>query len=56
MIEALLPVVLLVGIATLAATVRTLQSSRRAESHGEDRFELLRDQNGSSCCVKSAAF
>ena len=45
MIEALLPVVLLVGVATLALTVRTLRSARMAEDLGEDRFELLRDQN-----------
>ena len=45
MIDALLPVVLLVAVATLAVAVGTLRSSRRAEDLGEDRYELLRDQH-----------
>jgi DNA repair exonuclease SbcCD ATPase subunit len=44
MIDPLLATVLLVGIATLAATIGTLRSSRRSEDLGEDRYELLRDQ------------
>ena len=44
MIYALLPIVLVVSIASLAVAVRTLQSSRRAEGLSEDRYELLRDQ------------
>ena len=44
MIDALLPIVLVVSIASLAVTVRTLQSSRRAEDLSEDRYELLREQ------------
>ena len=45
MIEVLLPIVLIVGIASLAVTVITLQSSRRSEDLGEDRYDLLRDQH-----------
>jgi hypothetical protein len=44
LLEALLPLVLVVGIATLAVAIRALQSSRRSEELGEDRYELLRDQ------------
>jgi len=43
-IDVLLVTVLLVGIATLVAILVTLRSSRRAEEFGEDRYELLRDQ------------
>ena len=43
MIDVLLPVVLLVGLATLAIALSALWSSRRSESLGEDRYELLRD-------------
>jgi chromosome segregation ATPase len=44
MIGMLLVTVLLVAIATLVAILVTLRSSRRAEELGEDRYELLRDQ------------
>jgi hypothetical protein len=44
MIGMLLVSVLLVGIVTLVAILVTLRSSRRAEELGEDRYELLRDQ------------
>src|ERR671911_1743397 len=44
MIDALLGVILLVGVATLIITIGTLRSSRRSEDLGEDRYELLRDQ------------
>ena len=44
MIDLLLPAVLVVGIVTLAVAVRTLWSSRRSEGLGENRYELLRDQ------------
>src|SRR5215203_2570564 len=44
MIGALLPVVLLVSIATLAVAIVALRSSRRSEELGEDRYELLSDQ------------
>jgi hypothetical protein len=44
MIDLLLPAVLLVGIATLAVAVLTFRSSRRSEELGEDRYELVRDQ------------
>jgi chromosome segregation ATPase len=43
-IDALLPVVLVVSIVTLAIAIGTLRSSRRSEDLGEDRYELLRDQ------------
>src|SRR5215210_8141418 len=45
MIDALLGVVLLVGVATLAVAIGALRSSRRSEGLGEDRHELLRDQH-----------
>src|SRR5215216_798782 len=45
MMDLLLPVVLLVGIVTLAIAIGTLRSSRRSEDLGEDRYELLRDQH-----------
>ena len=45
MIDALLSVVLLIGVATLAVAFYSLRSSRRSESLGEDRYELLRDQH-----------
>src|SRR5215203_7253460 len=45
MIHELLGVILLVGVATLAVTIGTLRSSRRSEGLGEDRYELLRDQD-----------
>jgi type II secretory pathway pseudopilin PulG len=45
MIDALLAVVLLVGLATLAVAIGALRSSRRRlEELGENRYELLRDQ------------
>jgi type II secretory pathway pseudopilin PulG len=44
MIGMLLVSVLLVGIVILVAILVTLRSSRRAEELGEDRYELLRDQ------------
>src|ERR687885_905967 len=53
MSNALIPIVLIVGVATVAVVgsatfavaVRILQSSRRSEDLGEDRYELLRDQH-----------
>jgi hypothetical protein len=45
MIDLLLPAVLVMGIVTLAVTVRNLLSARRSEELGESRYELLRDQN-----------
>jgi hypothetical protein len=44
MIDALLPIVLVISATILVVTVRTLGSSRRAEDLGEDRYEFLRDQ------------
>src|ERR687890_574550 len=44
MIDLLVPAVLVVGIVTLAVTVRNLLSARRSEELGENRYELLRDQ------------
>ena len=44
MIDALLGAVLLVGVATLAVAIGALRSSRRSEGLGENRYELLRDQ------------
>jgi chromosome segregation ATPase len=43
--EALLTVILLLGIATLTISFYALRSSRRSEGLGEDRYELLRDQH-----------
>ena len=45
MMDLLLPVVLLVSVATLAIAIGILRSSRRSEELGEDRYELLRDQH-----------
>src|SRR5687768_18160298 len=45
MIDLLIPAVLVVGIVTLAVTVRNLLSARRSEELGESRHELLRDQH-----------
>jgi biopolymer transport protein ExbB/TolQ len=45
MTDVLVPIVLLVSIATLAVAIRGLRSSRRSEGLGEDRYELLRDQH-----------
>jgi hypothetical protein len=44
MIELLLAVVLVVGIAALAVAMSTLRSSQRSEKLGEDRYEMLVDQ------------
>jgi hypothetical protein len=44
MISALLGVIVLVGVATLAVAMGALLSSRRSEGLGENRYELLRDQ------------
>jgi F-box protein 20 len=44
MTDVLVPVVLLVGIATLAVAIAALWSSRRSEDLGEEHYELLRDQ------------
>jgi len=44
MIDVLLPVVLLVGVATLAVAIGAFRSSRRSEDLGENRYELLREQ------------
>lgn len=46
MIDALIPVVLLVDIATLIVAIRTLRSSQSSENLNEDGYELLRDQRG----------
>jgi hypothetical protein len=43
--DALLLIILVVSIASLAVPIRTLRSSRRAEDLGEDCYELLRDQH-----------
>ena len=45
MMDLLLPVILLISIATFAIAIGTLRSSRRSEDLGEDRYELLRDQH-----------
>src|SRR5919199_814373 len=45
MINLLLPAVLLVSVVTLAVAIGALRSSRKSESLGEDRYELLRDQH-----------
>ena len=45
MIEVLLAVVAVVSITTLTIAIRALQSSRRSENLGEDRYGLLRDQH-----------
>jgi hypothetical protein len=45
MMDLFLPGVLLVSIVTLIIAIGTLLSSRRSEHLGEDRSELLRDQN-----------
>ena len=44
MIDLLLPAVLVVGIVTLAVTIRNMLSVRKSEELGESRYELLRDQ------------
>jgi chromosome segregation ATPase len=44
MTDVLVPVVLLIGIATLAVAIVALRSSRRSEDFGEKRYDLLRDQ------------
>ena len=41
--NAVLGVVLLLGVATLAVAIGTLRSSRRSEGLGESRYELLRE-------------
>src|SRR5215208_3052245 len=43
MIDAVLGVVLLIGLATLIVAIGALRSSRRSEGLGESRYELLRD-------------
>jgi hypothetical protein len=45
MVDALLLLALLVGIATLFVAVYILRTSRRSEALGKDRHELLRDQH-----------
>ena len=45
MIDALLPLAVLVSIVTLIVAIYILRSSRRSEALGEDRYELLRDQH-----------
>ena len=45
MTGALLFVILLIGIATLAIALGVLRTSRRLENLGEDRNDLLRDQH-----------
>jgi chromosome segregation ATPase len=44
LLGALLGSILLVSILTLAATIRTLRSSRRSEELGEDRYALVSEQ------------
>jgi hypothetical protein len=44
MIDALLPVVLFISVATLAVAIGALLSSRRSQTIAQDRYELLRDQ------------
>src|SRR5215212_7394801 len=46
MINLLLTAVLLVSVFTLAVAISALRSSRRSEGLGEDRYELLHDQQG----------
>ena len=45
MTDLLLPAVLLFSVVTLAVAIGALRSSRRSEGLGENRYELLRDQN-----------
>src|ERR687889_561249 len=45
MTDLLLPAVFLVTLVTLAVAIGALRSSRRSETLGEDRYELLRDQH-----------
>src|SRR4028119_852338 len=45
MTDLLLPAVLLFSVVTLAVPIGALRSSRRSEGLGENRYELLRDQN-----------
>ncbi len=40
----ILGLVVVVGVATLATAVRTLRSARRAERGGDERLEILREQ------------
>jgi hypothetical protein len=45
MIDLLLPVVLFVGIVTLAVAIVTFRSARRSETLNEGRYEFLREQH-----------
>ncbi len=40
----ILGLVVVIGVATLATAVRTLRSARRAERGGNERLEILREQ------------
>ena len=44
MMDLLLPVILLASIASFTVAILTFRSSRRSENLGQDRYELLRDQ------------
>src|ERR671912_774692 len=44
MMDLLLPVILLASVASFIVAIFTFRSSRRSEDLGEDRYELLRDQ------------
>src|SRR5215218_11284146 len=44
MMDLLLTVNLLASVASLSVAILTFRSSRRSEDLGEDRYELLRDQ------------
>ncbi len=46
LLTGLLATILAVSILTLAIAIRNLHSSRRSVALGEDRYELLRDQQG----------
>jgi hypothetical protein len=48
MIDALLPVVLFISVATLAVAIGALLSSRRSQTIAQDRYELLRTQQDRS--------
>src|SRR5215212_3136306 len=44
MMDLLLPVILLASVASFTVVILTFRSSRRSENLGQDRYELLRDQ------------
>src|SRR5918998_3600352 len=45
MMDLLLPVILLASVASFTVAILAFRSSRRSETLGEDRYELLRDQH-----------